>query len=309
MEIFRYKERMNPTLVVMAAGMGSRYGGIKQIDPVGPSGEALLDYSVYDALRAGFQDVVFIIRKSIDADFRSFCKGRFSNVPYQIVYQELEDIPEGFSVPANRTKPWGTTHAILRVRDVVKGPFAVINADDFYGRNAYETLYSYLSKVPIDSKDFALVGYRLENTLSEHGSVSRGICTVDSNGYLVAVEEYVKIVKQNGRIESIEPSQPGAFTGQEFASMNMFGFTPALFPLIEREFLHFLKTEGNDPKAECYIPRVVGKLVQQKEIRVKVLPSTSSWFGITYQADKPMVKEKINQLIASGEYPARLWES
>lgn len=291
----------------MAAGMGSRYGGIKQIDPVGPNGEALLDYSVYDAFRAGFQDVVFVIRKSIEADFRSFCKGRFSNIPYQIVYQELEDIPKGYTIPPERTKPWGTTHAILRVREVVKGPFAVINADDFYGRNAYETLASYLENLPVDSIDFALVGYRLENTLSEHGSVSRGICSVDSDGYLLSVEEYVKIVRQDGRIESIEPSQPGIFTGKEFASMNMFGFTPALFPLIEREFLRFLDTEGKDPKAECYIPRVVGKLVQKGEIRVKVLPSTSQWFGITYQADKPIVKEKIHQLTASGEYPARLW--
>ena len=298
---------MKPTLVVMAAGMGSRYGGIKQIDPVGPSGEALLDYSVYDAVRAGFQDVVFIIRKSIDADFRSFCKGRFSNIPYQIVYQELEDIPKGYTIPPERTKPWGTTHAILRVREVVKGPFAVINADDFYGRNAYEILASYLENLPVDSKDFALVGYRLENTLSEHGSVSRGICSVDSDGYLLSVEEYVKIVRQNGRIESIEPSQPGVFTGKEFASMNMFGFTPALFPLIQQEFLQFLETEGKNPKAECYIPRVVGKLVQNGEIRVKVLPSTSQWFGITYQADKPIVKEKIHQLVVSGEYPSRLW--
>lgn len=291
----------------MAAGMGSRYGGIKQIDPVGPNGEALLDYSVYDAFRAGFQDVVFVIRKSIEADFRSFCKGRFSNIPYQIVYQELEDIPKGYTIPPERTKPWGTTHAILRIREVVKGPFAVINADDFYGRNAYETLASYLENLPVDSIDFALVGYRLENTLSEHGSVSRGICSVDSDDYLLSVEEYVKIVRQDGRIESIEPSQPGIFTGKEFASMNMFGFTPALFPLIEREFLRFLDTEGKDPKAECYIPRVVGKLVQKGEIRVKVLPSTSQWFGITYQADKPIVKEKIHQLTASGEYPARLW--
>ena len=299
---------MKPTVVVMAAGMGSRYGGIKQIDPVGPGGEALLDYSVYDALRAGFQDVVFIIRKAIEEDFRSFCNGRFAHVPYRIVYQELEDIPKGFPVPPERTKPWGTTHAILRVREVVKGPFAVINADDFYGRNAYEILQSYLSRLPEDSKDFALVGYRLENTLSEHGSVSRGICSVDDEGFLLSVEEYVKIVRQNGRIESIEPSQPGTFTGKEFASMNMFGFTPALFPFLEREFIHFLETEGKDPKAECYIPRVVGKLVRGGEIRVKVLPSTSLWFGITYQADKPLVKERIHQLVASGEYPERLWK-
>ncbi|GAB4368260.1 MAG: nucleotidyltransferase [Spirochaetales bacterium] len=307
MEIFRYIKDMKPTLVVMAAGMGSRYGGIKQIDPVGPGGEALLDYSVYDAIRSGFQDVVFIIRKSIEKDFLSFCEGRFTHVPYQIVYQELDALPEGFSVPADRTKPWGTTHAILQVQKVVKGPFAVINADDFYGRDAYEILGSYLSGLPLDSKDFALVGYRLENTLSEHGSVSRGICTVDPKGYLVSVEEYVKILRQNGRIDSIEPSQPGTFTGQEIASMNMFGFTPALFPLIEREFLEFLRKEGADPKAECYIPRVVGKLVKAGEIRVKVLPSTSPWFGITYQADKPVVKERIRQLVAAGEYPEHLW--
>lgn len=299
---------MKPTLVVMAAGMGSRYGGIKQIDPVGPSGEALLDYSVYDAIRAGFQHVVFIIRRSIDADFRSFCKGRFSSVPYRIVYQELEDIPKGYPIPPERTKPWGTTHAILRVKEVVRGPFGVINADDFYGRNAYEILSSYLNNLPVDSKYFALVGYRLENTLSEHGSVSRGICSLDPNGDLLSVEEYVKIVRQNSRIKSIEPSQPGVFTGKEFASMNMFGFTPALFPLIEREFLQFLETRGKDSKAECYIPQVVGKLVQRGEIRVKVLPSTSQWFGMTYQADKPIVKKKIHQLIASGEYPARLWD-
>ncbi|MFQ3619638.1 MAG: sugar phosphate nucleotidyltransferase [Spirochaetales bacterium] len=298
---------MKPTLVVMAAGMGSRYGGIKQIDPVGPSGEALLDYSVYDAVRSGFGEVVFIIRKAIEKDFLSFIKGRFPGISIRIVYQELENLPKGFIVPADRTKPWGTTHAILQAQEVVKTPFAVINADDFYGKNAYQILGEYLASLPLFSTDFALVGYKLENTLSEYGSVSRGICSVNSEGYLVAVEEYTKLVRKNGQIESIEPTQPATFSGKEYASMNMFGFTPALFPLIEREFLEFLKENGKDSKAECYIPRVVGKLVKSREIRVKVLPSTSPWFGITYQEDKPLVKERIQQMVAEGVYPVRLW--
>jgi NDP-sugar pyrophosphorylase family protein len=298
---------MKPTLVVMAAGMGSRYGGIKQIDPVGPGGEALLDYSVYDALRAGFGDVVFIIRKAIAEDFRAFCKGRFSGVSYQCVYQELEDLPPGFSVPPGREKPWGTTHAVLRVRDRVKGPFAVINADDFYGRDSYQVLARFLTEKRANPLEFALVGYRLKNTLSEHGSVSRGICKVDSENYLVSVEEYVKIERNGSRIVSTEPSQPGEFTGEELASMNMFGFTPALFPLLEREFIRFLQENGKDLKAECYIPRVVGTLIQKGEIRVRVLNSISPWFGITYQADKPTVMERIRDLIRQGEYPARLW--
>lgn len=285
----------------MAAGMGSRYGGIKQIEPVGLSGEAIMDYSVYDALRAGFGRIVFIIRREIEADIREFIGGRFEGrAEVRYAYQE-RDMPPG------RTKPWGTAHAVLCARSEAVSPFTVINADDFYGRDAFRVMARYLESPDRDTADFAMAGYRLGNTLSEHGSVSRGICTVDPEGFLVSIEEHLQIEKTRRGIVSRSGDSETSLTGGETVSMNMFGFTPRIFPLLEREFSLFLENRGDDPAAECYIPAVVGTLVSSGEARVRVLPSSASWFGVTYQADKAVVQEGIRRLVRAGEYPERLW--
>lgn len=292
----------------MAAGMGSRYGGIKQIDPVGLCGEAIIDYSVFDALRAGFGKVVFIIRADIERDVKAFFGDRFEKrIPTEYVHQELADLPDGFAVPEGRTKPWGTGHAVLCTRSAVTDPFAVINADDFYGRDAFHGMARYLSGADASSPRFAMVGYRLRNTLSENGPVSRGVCEIDGQGFLKAVEEHIKIESISGKIVSGDESKPSAFSGNEIVSMNMFGFTPRLYPLLQREFVEFLAAWGADPKAECYIPKVVNTLVERGDARVTVLPCASSWFGITYKDDKPLVQGSIRELIRQGEYPERLW--
>ena len=299
---------MKPTLVVMAAGMGSRYGGIKQIDPVGLAGEAILDYSIFDALRAGFGKIVFIIRKDIEKDVKAFFGDRFEKrVPTAFVYQELNLLPQGFTVPEGRTKPWGTGQAILCARPAVEGPFAAINADDFYGRDAFQVIAEHLTRANPAEPSFSMVGYRLKNTLSENGSVSRGVCSLDGRDLLRSVEEHTKIARTPRGIESLDEEHAGVLTGEEIVSMNIFGFTPALFPLLEREFKAFLAEKSGDPKAECYIPKVVNSLIAKGDGWVKVLPSAASWFGITYKEDKPQVQENIRRLIRSGEYPERLW--
>ncbi len=299
---------MKPALIVMAAGLGSRYGGIKQIDPVGLAGEAILDYSIFDALRAGFGKVVFVIRRDIERDVKDFFGDRFEKrVPTVFVHQELDMLPPGFSIPEGRTKPWGTGHAVLCARDKTDVPFAVINADDFYGRDAFRVMADHLSETNPSKADFSMVGYRLANTLSEHGSVSRGVCTVDGGGFLSSLEEHLKIERTSRGIESLDPEHAGLLTGEEPVSMNFFGFTPALFPLLDREFRSFLSRLGGEAKSECYIPKVVNSLVASGEARVKVLPTSASWFGITYKEDKSKVQDNIRRLIRSGEYPERLW--
>ena len=299
---------MKPTLVVMAAGMGSRYGGIKQIDPVGLAGEAILDYSIFDALRAGFGKIVFIIRKDIEKDVKDFFGDRFEKrIPTFFVHQEKSLLPPGFTVPEGRVKPWGTGHAVLCVRSVVDDPFAVINADDFYGKDAFKVMADYLVGINPGEPAFSMVGYRLKNTLSENGSVSRGVCDLDSEGFLKAVEEHLKIERTPRGVESLDPDHRRLLTGNETISMNLFGFTPVLFPLLEREFKTFLTANGKDLKAECYIPKVVNSLISSGEGRVKVLNSSASWFGITYKEDKVAVQENIRRLIKAGEYPERLW--
>lgn len=290
-----------PTLVLLAAGMGSRYGGLKQVDPVGPSGETLLDYSIYDALRAGFGKVVFIIRHDIEAQFREVVGNRFAGqVPVDYAFQELNDLPAGFKVPEGRTKPWGTTQAVIAAEKVVREPFAVLNADDFYGRDSFKTVAEHLTS---GSKDLAMVGFRLKNTLSDHGTVARGVCGVGPDGYLTSVEEFTKIEKTaNGAREGDR-----AFTGDELVSMNFWGFQPTMFGDLRKCFTAFLQKSGTEQKSECYIPATVNELMGAGKARVKMLSSSSPWFGVTYKEDKPRVVASIAKLVQEGVYPAKLW--
>jgi len=300
---------MKPTLLILAAGMGSRFGGLKQVEPVGPNGEAIIDYSIYDAIRAGFGKVVFIIRESFaDAFKEKFDAKLKGKIEVEYVYQELDMLPTGFTLPEGREKPWGTAHAILCAKDAVKEPFCALNADDFYGFNAYKAMAKFL----IESKDayeYSMVGYKLNDTLSEFGSVSRGICNEDKDNNLVKIVETLKIVKRGSEIISIEnDGSETPLTGNEIASMNNWGFKPSVFEQLEKRFTEFLKTEMDKPKSEMYIPSVVFNLIDDKVATVKVLEANSPWFGVTYKEDKPFVIEKINTLIASGEYPEKLWE-
>jgi UTP-glucose-1-phosphate uridylyltransferase len=300
---------MKPTLLILAAGMGSRFGGLKQVEPVGPNGEAIIDYSIYDAIRAGFGKVVFIIRESFaDAFKENFDKKLKGKIEVEYVFQELNMLPEGFTLPAGREKPWGTAHAILVAKDVINEPFCALNADDFYGFNAYKAMAKFLTE-STDPKEYAMVGYNLNDTLSEFGSVSRGICEEDANKNLVKIVETLKIVKRANEIISIEnDGSETSLTGNEIASMNNWGFKPSVFAQLEKRFTQFLKTEIDKPKSEMYIPSVVFDLIDDREATVKVLEANSPWFGVTYKEDKPFVIEKINALIAKGEYPEKIWE-
>ncbi len=296
-----------PTLLVLAAGMGSRYGGLKQIDPVGPNGETIIDYSIYDALRAGFGKLVFVIRHDIEAAFKETIGARFhGRVPVEYVFQELDKLPPGFSVPPGRTKPWGTAHAILMAEEGIHEPFAAINADDFYGANSYRLLAEHLQR---GTGDFAMVGFILRNTLSEFGSVARGICQVGADGYLQGVTELTKIEKADNAAKYTDAEgKVHPLTGDEMVSMNMWGFTPALFGQLRRRFVAFLERQGKDLKAECYIPTEVNGLVREGQARVKMLRTPDAWFGVTYREDRPFVVEGIRKLIARGDYPAKLWQ-
>jgi dTDP-glucose pyrophosphorylase len=296
-----------PTLLVMAAGMGSRYGGLKQIDPVGPNGETIIDYSIYDAMRAGFGKLVFIIRHDIEAQFREIIGGRFEKrIAVEYVFQELDKLPPGFTVPPGRTKPWGTTHAILMAADAVREPFAAINADDFYGAEGYRLLAQHFAS---GSPDYAMVGFILRNTLSDFGSVARGVCRVDGNGLLQTVAELTKIERDGDAAKNTDTAgQITRLTGDEAVSMNMWGFTPALFSQLQTGFAAFLKKSGMELKSENYIPSAVNELVVAGQARVKVLRTGDSWFGVTYREDRPRVVENIRQLIARGDYPEKLWD-
>ena len=297
---------MKPTLLVLAAGMGSRYGGLKQIDPVGPKGETIIDYSIYDALRAGFGKLVFVIRHDIEAQFKEIVGGRFEkHAPVEYVFQELDKLPAGFSVPAGRTKPWGTTHAILMAEDVVREPFAAINADDFYGADSFRILAEQLRS---GSTDYSMVGFILRNTLSEFGSVARGACRVGPDGYLQAVKELTKIEKDgNGAKYADANGIIHRLGGNEIVSMNLWGFTPALFPQLCDNFTEFLKKSGQEEKSECYIPTTINTLVSAGKAKCKVLRTTDSWFGVTYREDRARVVESIRALIKAGGYPEKLW--
>jgi UTP-glucose-1-phosphate uridylyltransferase len=295
-----------PTLIVMAAGMGSRYGGLKQIDSVGPNGETIIDYSVYDALRAGFGKLVFVIRQDIEAQFKEIIGARFEErIAVEYVFQELHKLPPGFSVPPGRTKPWGTTHAILMAADIIREPFAVINADDFYGAGGYRLLAHHLAS---GSPDYAMVGFVLRNTLSDFGSVARGVCQVDSEQFLQSVVELTSIEREGNAAKNTDAAgQILRLTGDEAVSMNMWGFTPALFPQLRTRFEAFMKKCGGELKSESYIPSVVNDLVLAGQARVKMLRTNDSWFGVTYSEDRPRVVDRIRQLIAQGDYPVSLW--
>jgi len=302
----------SPTLIVMAAGLGSRYGGIKQIEPVGPHGATLLDYAVYDALRAGFGKVVFVVNQLIEAPFRErfgTTIERHCDVAYAI--QRLTDLPPGFALPPERQKPWGTGQAVLSCRGEVNGPFAVINADDFYGRAAFETLSGYLAHAGDKGGfyDYCMVGYVLENTITAHGHVSRGVCTVDDAGFLVHIRERTHIERRGAGIAYTEDGVTCIdIPAQATVSMNIWGFTPSLFGELERRFPVFLETNAHNlQKAEFFLPNIVGDIVQEGKARVRVLASDAQWFGVTYKEDRPRVERAIRVLIAQGVYAENLW--
>ena len=301
---------MKPTLLILAAGMGSRYGGLKQLDAMGPSGEVVLDYSVFDAIRAGFGKVVFVIRRDFEEQFRTQIGSKFGDrIQVDYAFQDINDLPSGFTVPEGRTKPWGTAHAVLAAEKVVHEPCLMINADDFYGRDAFVKIATDLTTPrPEDGKShYSMVGYYLKNTLSDHGSVSRGVCTRDGNGMLSSVKEMTKIFKTAHGAENRETEPPTPLTGSEIVSMNFFGFTPDIFPHLRAAFTEFLQANGSDVKGECYAPKVVNDLIQAGKADVKVLESNDSWFGVTYPEDKADVVSAIRALVAAGEYPQSLW--
>ncbi len=300
------------TLVVMAAGVGSRYGGLKQIDPVGPSGEVVLDYSVFDALRAGFGRVVFIIRKDIEEAFRERIGRRIERAAdTAYVFQSLDQVPPGFVIPQGRIKPWGTAQAVLSCKDSVRTPFLAINADDYYGRTAFEAMAGYLGR-HAGAKgvhEFAMVGYRLANTLSEHGTVARGVCAATAEGYLVGIRELLKIRKFGDAVEHTENDADWARLDPEsWTSMNFWGFTTGLFAELEALFPEFLRTNAtNIRKAEFLIPEVVGALLREGRASVRILPTRERWFGVTYPEDRPAFRTAILGLVDAGVYPRDLW--
>jgi hypothetical protein len=300
------RQMESPTLLVMAAGMGSRYGGLKQVDPVGPDGETILDYSVYDALCAGFGKLVFVIRKDIEQPFREMVGSRFEKrVPVEYVFQELDKLPQGFSVPAGRTKPWGTAHAVLVAASAIHEPFAVINADDFYGATGFRVLAQHLQS---GTADYAMVGFVLRNTLSDFGTVARGTCQVSNDGFLQGVLELTNIARDGVHARNTDADgRVTSLTGDEVVSMNMWGFTPQIFGQLQEYFHRFLKLHGSDMKSECFLPNVVNESVLAGRVRVKVLHTDDLWFGVTYRDDHARVVDSIGRLIRGGSYPERLW--
>lgn len=298
-----------PTLVVLAAGMGSRYGGLKQLDKFGPSGETIIEYSVYDAIRAGFGKVVFVIRRDFEADFKEVFGSKFDNkIEVNYVFQELNKLPEGFSVPEGREKPWGTGHALLMAAEVVNEPFAVINADDFYGAGAFKAIGEFLSGLKNDSKSYCIVGYQVKNTLSEFGSVSRGVCETDSQGHLTGITERTKIYHKNEGIVFEENGVESPLDADQMVSMNLMGFAPTAFDYYKRYFAEFITANKANLKAEFYMPFVLNALIATKEATVPVIPCTERWFGVTYKDDRPNVVSEIKKLTDAGAYPANLWK-
>ena len=290
---------MNPTLLVLAAGMGSRYGGLKQLDQLGPNGETIMDYSVRYAIEAGYGKIVYVIRRSMEADFCEHILPKYADrIPVEYVFQELDVLPDGFSVNPERVKPYGTAHAILVAKNAVKEPFTVINADDFYGSDAFRVMADFLRQPQAPAApQFAMMGYRLENTLSENGTVSRGVCTADENGHLVSITEMTKIGRHDGLISNAEAD--GSFTpldGKTPVSMNFWGFTPLFFDKIDEMFREFLAAHNDDPKSEFQIPTVINYFLHSGAAAISILDSDAQWFGVTYQADRPYVVERLAQL-------------
>ncbi len=302
---------MKPTLFVLAAGMGSRYGGLKQLDRLGPGGETIMDYSIYDAIKAGFGKVIFVIRESFEKDFREIVADKFASlIDIEIVFQETSNVPEGCSYNPAREKPWGTNHAVLMGKDVIKEPFGVINADDFYGQNSFQVLADFLRSVENKQNEYCMVGYRVGNTLSESGTVSRGVCVVDENNYLQNVVERTSIEEKSGAVVfQNENGEEVIIPSDTLVSMNMWGFTPDYFDYSIEHFKKFLLERGNDLKSEFYIPTVVNDLINSNEASCKVLDTNSKWFGVTYADDRPQVILKLNDLIRKGDYPAQLFKA
>ncbi len=297
-----------PTLLVLAAGMGSRYGGLKQMDAFGPHGEAIIDYSIYDAIEAGFGKVVFIVREHfLDIFKKTFDDKIGDRIELVYVTQELHNLPEGLTYPETREKPWGTAHAVQMAKGVIKEPFAVINADDFYGRDAYKTVANYLRED--HTKNYSIVAYYLKNTLSEYGNVNRGVCAADSNGKLVDILECVKISRNKDGTISYpgQDENPVYLNEDDIVSMNMMGFKPSYFKHCEKMLVDFIMERGQEEKSELYIPAVLDKLIKRGDLTVDILNTTANWFGVTYPDDKPMVIDSLNKLIQNGEYPENLW--
>ncbi|GAP72798.1 hypothetical protein SAMD00024442_43_15 [Candidatus Symbiothrix dinenymphae] len=302
---------MKPTLFVLAAGMGSRYGGLKQLDGLGPNGETIMDYSIFDAIRGGFGKVVFVIRKDFEQDFRDKVLKKYENsIPVDVVFQSLDDLPAGFSVPADRTKPWGTNHAVIMGKKAITEPFAVINADDFYGSESFKILADYLQKVGNTPNEYSMVGYRVGNTLSDSGSVARGVCGTDKDGFLTTVVERTDIRRYPDGVIKYKDADEKLYPVEDNTpvSMNFWGFTPEYFDYSEQQFIEFLtqNQKNPNPKAEFFIPLVVDHLITTRKARVKVLDTPSKWFGVTYAEDRASVVAKIQALIDKGEYPAKL---
>ena len=300
---------MKPTLFILAAGMGSRYGGLKQLDGLGPSGETIMDYSVYDALRAGFGKIVFVIRHDFEQEFREKIVSKYEgHVPVEVVFQDLNDLPGGFKPNPERKKPWGTNHAVLMGKDVIKEPFGVINADDDYGAESFQILGDFLREAEGKKGRYCMIGFRIENTLSENGGVSRGLCEVSAEGDLTGVTECHGIERKDGRlIQVLADGTVADFPEGANVSMNMWGFTPDYFDYSEREFIKFLEKNHDELKSEFYIPTVVNALVESGEASLKVKETPSKWFGVTYAADRQATVDQFAKLVAEGVYPAKLF--
>ena len=299
---------MKPTLFILAAGMGSRYGGLKQLDGVGPAGETIMDYSVFDALRAGFGKIVFVIRKDFEVEFREKVLKKYEgHVPVEVVYQSVDKIPEGFEINPERSKPWGTNHAVLMGKDVIKEPFAVINADDYYGPESFKVLADFLGSVEGKKGEYCLVGFNIDNTLSENGGVSRGLCHISPEGYLTDVKECHGIERKDGRLIQVVDGKEVDFPEGAAVSMNMWGFTPDYFDYSEKSFRDFLRDNGRELKSEFYIPSVVNEMIEKGLATLKVEKTPSRWFGVTYAADRPATVAQFRRLTEEGLYPAKLF--
>jgi hypothetical protein len=300
---------MKPTLLILAAGIGSRYGGMKQVDSFGPSGETITDYSVYDALKAGFDRIVFVISPVMEEDFKTSYISRFpEGLKVDYVIQSIDDIPGGYSPPEQRVKPWGTAHAVLMARDAIREPFAVVNADDFYGRESFRIMHDFLVRTSEEVPgQYCMVGFELQKTISEYGSVSRGICQVNDHGFLTGMVERTKVFSRDGKIVYQDENGLHPMDPETTVSMNLFGFTPDFFFHTEDYFRQFIAENIGNPKAELYIPAVVNDLINRGEARMSVLHTPESWFGVTYQEDKPRVLEMIRSLVEQGVYPGSLW--
>ena len=300
---------MKPTLFVLAAGMGSRYGGLKQLDGLGPNGETIMDYSIYDAIQAGFGKVVFVIRRVFEEDFRAKIVSKYEGrIPVELCFQDLNNLPEGFTVPEGREKPWGTNHAVLMGKDVIHEPFAVINADDYYGNESFKVLADYLTSIEGTEGNYAMVGYRVSNTLSEGGTVARGVCETNAEGYLTKVTERTKIIREeDGVIRFIEPDGKGDLAENTPVSMNMWALTPDYFQHSEEYFKRFLTEHGQELKSEFFIPLMIDELIKTGKATCKVLDTPSKWFGVTYATDRPAVVAKFQELADAGVYPSPLF--